>query len=76
MVKNLPAIQEVQGLQVQSLAWEDTLEEGMAMHSSGFAWRIPWTEEPGGHKGSNMTEVTEHTHTHTHSHTHTHTHGF
>ena len=30
------------------LGWEDSLEEGMATHSSIFAWRIPWTEEPGG----------------------------
>ena len=35
-------------LQIQSLAWEDPLEEGMATHSSIVAWRIPWTEEPGG----------------------------
>ena len=33
---------------VQSLAWEDPLEEGMATHCSTLAWRIPWTEEPGG----------------------------
>ena len=33
---------------VQSLDWEDPLEEGMATHSSILAWRIPWTEEPGG----------------------------
>ena len=33
---------------VQSLCWEDPLEEGMATHSSMLAWRIPWTEEPGG----------------------------
>ena len=32
---------------VQSLVWEDPLEKGMASHSSIFAWRIPWTEEPG-----------------------------
>ena len=32
---------------VRSLGWEDPLEEGMATHSSIFAWRIPWTEEPG-----------------------------
>ena len=42
-VKNLPAIQETQ---VQSLGWEDTLEKGMATHSSILAWRILWTEEP------------------------------
>ena len=35
-------------MQVQSLAWEDPLEEGMATHSDILAWRIPWTEEPGG----------------------------
>ena len=45
MVKNLPAMQETQ---VQSLGWEDPLEKGMATHSSILAWRIPWTEEPGG----------------------------
>ena len=33
---------------VQSLGWEDLLEEGMKSHSSNPAWRIPWTEEPGG----------------------------
>ena len=38
----------VQETQVQSLGWEDPLEEGMATHSSILAWRIPWTEEPGG----------------------------
>ena len=44
-VKNLPAMQETQ---VQSLNWEDPLEKGIATHSSILAWRIPWTEEPGG----------------------------
>ena len=33
---------------VQSLGWEDPLEEGMATHSGILAWRIPWTQEPGG----------------------------
>ena len=33
---------------VQSLGWEDSLEKEMATHSSILAWRIPWTEEPGG----------------------------
>ena len=33
---------------VRSLGWEDPLEKGMATHSSIHAWRIPWTEEPGG----------------------------
>ena len=45
MVKNLPAVQETR---VQSLLWEDPLEMGMITHSSILAWRIPWTEEPGG----------------------------
>ena len=45
MVKNLPARREIW---VQSLGLEDLLEEGMATHSSTLAWRIPWTEEPGG----------------------------
>ena len=33
---------------VRSLGWEDSLEEGVATHASFLAWRIPWTEEPGG----------------------------
>ena len=45
LVKNLPAMRETQ---VQSLGQEDPLEKGMATHSSILAWRIPWTEEPGG----------------------------
>ena len=45
MVKNLPAMQETW---VWSLGQEDSLEKGMATHSSILAWRIPWTEEPGG----------------------------
>ena len=44
-VKNLPAME---GTRVQSLGQEDSLEKGMATHSSILAWRIPWTEEPGG----------------------------
>ena len=44
-VKNLFIMPETQ---VQSLGWEDPLEKGMATHSSILAWRIPWTEEPGG----------------------------
>ena len=46
-MKNPPAMQETQGTRVQSLGWEDPLEEGMATHSSILVWRIPWTEEPG-----------------------------
>ena len=45
MVKNLPAMQETH---VQSLGREDQLEKEMATYSSILAWRIPWTEEPGG----------------------------
>ena len=45
MVKNLPAMGETQ---VRSLGQEDSPEKGMATHSSILAWRIPWTEEPGG----------------------------
>ena len=45
MVKNLPAMKETQ---LPSLGWEDPLEKGMATHSSIFAWRISWTEEPDG----------------------------
>ena len=44
IVKNLPAMQETW---VPSLDQEDTLEKGMATHSSILAWRIPWTQEPG-----------------------------
>ena len=44
-VNNLPAMQETQ---VQSLGQEDLLEKEMATPSSILAWRIPWTEEPGG----------------------------
>ena len=44
-VKSLPATRETR---VRSLAREDPLEKGMATHSSILAWRIPWTEEPGG----------------------------
>ena len=63
-VKNLPAIKETQETWVWSLGREDSLEEGMATHSSILSWRIVWTEEPGGLQSgvaeSDMTEVTEH----------------
>ena len=45
MVKNLPAMQE---MQVRSLGQEDPLEKEMITHSSILAWRIPWTEKPRG----------------------------
>ena len=44
-IKNLPAMQE---MQVRSMGQKDPLGKGMATHSSVLAWRIPWTEEPGG----------------------------
>ena len=47
VVKNSPVMQETQETWVQSLGWEDPLEEGMATNSSILAWRIPWKEEPG-----------------------------
>ena len=54
-VKNLPAMQETL---VQSLGQEDPLEKGMATHSSILAWRIPWTEEPGGLQSMGLQRVT------------------
>ena len=45
LVKNLPTVQETR---VRSLGGEDPLEKGMGTHSSILAWRLPWTEEPGG----------------------------
>ena len=58
MVKNLPAMQETQ---VQSLGQEDPMEKEMATHSSILAWKILWTEEPGGLwlMGSQRVGVTE-----------------
>ena len=53
-VKNLPAMQKIQ---VRSLGREDPLEEGMATHSSVLAWRIPWTEEPGGLQSMGLQRV-------------------
>ena len=54
MVKNLPIMQETQ---VGSLGWEDALEEEMATHSSILAWRIPWTEKPGGLQSMGLQRV-------------------
>ena len=45
MVKRLPAMQETR---VRFLGWENPLEKEMPIHSSALAWKIPWTEEPGG----------------------------
>ena len=49
-------MQETQEMQVGSLGREDPLEEGMATHSIFLAWRIPWTEEPGGLQSMGGTE--------------------
>ena len=54
MVKNLAAMQETQ---VQPPGWEDPLEKEMATHSSILAWRIPWTEEPGGLQSMGLRRV-------------------
>ena len=56
VVKNLPVMQEVQENPVQSLGWEDSLEEEMVTCSSILAWRIPWTEEPGGLQSYRITK--------------------
>ena len=48
MVKNPLAVQEMQEMWVPSLSQEDPLEKEMATHSSVLAWKIPWTEGPGG----------------------------
>ena len=57
VVKNPPAVQESQETQVRSLGWEDPLEEETATHSGIFAWRIPWTEEPGGLRSIGLQRV-------------------
>ena len=54
MVKNLPTIQETW---VQPLGQEDLLEKGMATHSSILAWRLPWTEQPGGLQSTGLQKV-------------------
>ena len=54
MVKNLPAMQETW---VLSLGQEDPLEKERATHSSILAWRIPWTEEPGGLQSMGVARV-------------------
>ena len=54
VVKNRLSMQEPW---VRSLGWEDPLEEEMATHSSILAWRIPWTEEPGGLQSMGLQKV-------------------
>ena len=53
LVKNLPAVQETQ---VRVLGQEDPLEKEMSTHSSILAWRMPWTEEPGGLQSMGLQE--------------------
>ena len=57
MVKNSPAKQETQETQVRSLGQKDTLKKGMATDSSILAWKIPWTEEPGGPESIGLQRV-------------------
>ena len=54
LVKNLPAMQETRD---RSLSREDPMEKGMATHSNFLAWRIPWTEEPGGLRSVGLQRV-------------------
>ena len=53
-VKHLPAMWETR---VQSPGWEDPLEKEMAAHSRTLAWKIPWTEEPGGPQSTGSQRV-------------------
>ena len=64
VVKNLLAVLKTQKTCVRSLGWEDPLEKGMTIYSSILAWRIPWTEEPGGLQSTGSQRV-GHDHTHT-----------
>ena len=62
-------MQEPQQTQVQPLGWEDPLEWEMATCSSILAWKIPWTEHPGGLQSMELqsqTKLTEYAHTHRH----------
>ena len=66
------SMQETQEMQVWSLGQEDPLQKEMATHSSILAWKIPWTEEPGGLQSmgsQSQTWLSDWTHTHTHTHT-------
>ena len=65
-VKNLPAVQETW---VRSLVWEDPLEKETAAHSSILAWKISWTEEPGGLQSMGSQRVRHDWATNTHTHT-------
>ena len=71
-------MQEMQETWIQSLGWEDPLEKQIAIHSGILAWKIPWTEEPGGLQSMELqsqpelivcTHVCARTRTRTHVHT-------
>ena len=68
LVKNMPADSGDAETQVYSLCWKDPLEKEMATHSNILAWRISWTEEPGGYSpwGHKESDMTKHACTHTH----------
>ena len=57
-------MKETKEMRMQFLDWEDPPEEGMATHSSILAWKIPWTEEPGGLQSTESQRV-RHDQTHT-----------
>ena len=57
LIKNLPTMWETW---VRSLGWEDPLEKGMATHFSILAWKIPWTEEPGGLQSMGLQKKVKH----------------
>ena len=58
-LKNPPAMQEMQEMQARPLGREDCLDEGMGTHSSILAWKIPWTERPGGLQSVGRKELDE-----------------
>ena len=73
MVNNPPAMQETEETRVPSLGQEDPLEEGMAIHSRIFVWRIPWMEKPSGatvHRIAKSQKLLKRLSMHTHSATH------
>ena len=70
-VKDPPAVQKTQDTWVQSLGREDPLEEKRTTHSSILAWKITWTEEPGGLQSMGLWRVGHNWPTHTYTHTHT-----
>ena len=60
-------VENMQETRAQSLGWEDPLEEGVVTHSSILAWRIPWTEDPGGLHSMGSQRVGHHWVTNTHT---------